>query len=739
MGHEQGTKKQPPVSGVVPDPLTCLTTGRRKTHIHHIKGEQIMNQEKTKVNPYINAAIRLADRHPDLHIVLCDQKKKPYGKGWQAQGNGATTDGITTWLTITCIPGMIGIIPASAGMIVIDVDAGDPTAVIRAIGAEPVLDLRTRREGGHHLYYRCDDSANVRNGSWQIDGAHGDIRGGKGYVVLHSANAIDALCAAMEGDHGHASITRAEINRLVKPHPQPEPAPRGAGRPQSGLTRVREARVGERNNVLNAAVYADASAGKWSDALGYQYAAAAAEIGLEREEIEQTINSASRAGTEEWRRKVEETESKMNNALSGTDAEIFTAALETIGIELRYNTLRDLREYRSSGISRVPSAEWDQYSDGVGDLIRETIKEQCNVVRKGKPAPLDYRDTMWNRTLSAHIQLRQHDPYDDWVRSLPAPSAAAGIGMVDGAPVLDMWLCRAIGGEDTPLTRWVAKYILCTVALRHRQPAAKADIMPILWGAQGIGKSSVLGALLPPHLADRLFSGGLEWGLSSQQTQESIGRARIVEVAETIWRGDIERVKAWLTLRIDRIRKPYAREVSEIPRICAVIGTSNSSQCMPDDPTGNRRFITVHCNPPAGKTIKSRLAWLGEYRTQMWAQAYAAVDAGWKPIIPPELAQAKAEQEEEQSQRNDVVEDLVRDYIDRIAPDRDVLYLPDLVRSLCWDSDGRGGNKKIRDEWRMQREASRTLTSMGYEPMRVRVDGPKKRLWCNAKARQRMI
>lgn len=76
--------------------------------------------------------------------------------------------------------GRLGIIPASLGCTVADVDRGDPERLVATW--RPLLELRTRREGGKHLWYQ--DSTARPNATWEAFGCGGDIRSGGGYVLF---------------------------------------------------------------------------------------------------------------------------------------------------------------------------------------------------------------------------------------------------------------------------------------------------------------------------------------------------------------------------------------------------------------------------------------------------------------------------------------------------------------------------------------------------------------------------
>ena len=88
----------------------------------------------------------------------------------------------------------IGLVPHSLGLAVVDVDYGSPNAVTDAFEPLVVLDSYSRRNA--HLYYHSN--APMGNAKWKWEGAGGDIRSAKGYVVLWQADALNRLAEARQ-------------------------------------------------------------------------------------------------------------------------------------------------------------------------------------------------------------------------------------------------------------------------------------------------------------------------------------------------------------------------------------------------------------------------------------------------------------------------------------------------------------------------------------------------------------
>jgi hypothetical protein len=162
----------------------------------------------------------------------------------------------------------------------------------------------------------------------------------------------------------------------------------------------------------------------------------------------------------------------------------------------------------------------------------------------------------------------------------------------DGVPRLETWLSVYCKAEDTPCTRAVGRLVLMAAVRRVRQPGCKFDEILVLESLeQGGDKSSALEMLAKEP---EWFSDNLQLGVSAKETIEALSGHWIMEVSELqgMRRSDIEKVKAFASRSRDRARMAYDRTVTEAPRQCIIIGTTNDERYL-RDLTGNRRFWPV--------------------------------------------------------------------------------------------------------------------------------------------------
>lgn len=252
----------------------------------------------------------------------------------------------------------------------------------------------------------------------------------------------------------------------------------------------------------------------------------------------------------------------------------------------------------------------------------------------------------------------------------------------DGVERLDTLFIDYLGAEDTPYNRAVARKICAAAVARVYEPGCKMDYMPVLVGKQGIGKSHILSTLGGEWFSDSITN------IAGKEGYEALHGSWIVEWAElsAARKADIESMKQFISKRDDRYRRAYARRVTDNPRQCVFIGTTNDDEFLRDY-TGNRRFWPVQTNENA--RTKSIFKDLPEERDQIWAEAVVKYRLGEQLYMEPELEKEVLSVQEEHTYRS-VREDIVRDYLDRKLPDG--WKNMDLPSRVMWlkDSDNEG-------------------------------------------------
>jgi putative DNA primase/helicase len=187
----------------------------------------------------------------------------------------------------------------------------------------------------------------------------------------------------------------------------------------------------------------------------------------------------------------------------------------------------------------------------------------------------------------------------------------------------------------------------------------------------------------------------------------------IIELSELdcLSKGEVSRVKAFMSRQVDRVRPPYGRRVIEAKRECIFAGTTNSDAYLKDE-TGGRRFWPVCVG-----TI--RLQDLRRDRDQLWAEArerYRRGDVWW--LESRALVDAAAE-EQKARYEGDVWEDKI---IEWVGP-RDSVTISEVL-DLCLEKPKKDWNRA--DDMRI----SRILKSNGWRRRREAVDESGHRPYC---------
>lgn len=184
----------------------------------------------------------------------------------------------------------------------------------------------------------------------------------------------------------------------------------------------------------------------------------------------------------------------------------------------------------------------------------------------------------------------------------------------DGVPRVETMAIDYLGLPDTCYARDTSRLSLLAVVARVYCPGHKWDHVPILSGPQGIRKSSFIKTLFGERWAGELTA---EMASNKDAVEQMLGKLclELPELAH-MRRGDVNSVKEFITLTVDRVRLAYDARVTDFRRQCVFWGTSNESDYLKDR-TGNRRFWpwTVEVS----QIDTDRLA---ANRDQLWAEAY---------------------------------------------------------------------------------------------------------------------
>jgi predicted P-loop ATPase len=230
----------------------------------------------------------------------------------------------------------------------------------------------------------------------------------------------------------------------------------------------------------------------------------------------------------------------------------------------------------------------------------------------------------------------------------------------DGVERVDKLLIDYLGAEDTPFNRAVSRKTLCAATARIMRPGVKFDYMLVLIGSQGIGKSSLFSRLAGKWFSDSLTT------VQNKEAYEQLQGVWVIEMGElaATRKADVESLKHFLSKQTDSFRVAYGKHVSDFPRQCIFVGTTNDREFLKDR-TGNRRFWPV---PVTGKGIKSIWDDLTDHEIgQIWAEALQRWVEGETLYLDRELEEEARKVQEAHTEESPYF-GLIQKYLEKKLP-----------------------------------------------------------------------
>ena len=329
------------------------------------------------------------------------------------------------------------------------------------------------------------------------------------------------------------------------------------------------------------------------------------------------------------------------------DSHALAMVLFNLGYNVRFNLRSRRIEWREE--SEFAASEWTAANARNLADLREAIGRQFFYRTKEGPKPLLWGRDGFADSLNALCAHREVDPLAEWLRSLPE---------WDGQQRLAGLLDVAFDVPCDQLTLWASRYLVLGIIQRTLEPGCKLDEIPVLIGPQGIGKSALYRAVLPPEMPE-LFGDSLRWDAADKQMVEATLGCAIVEVSEMAGhrRAEIERIKAFVTRQDDgHVRLSYAVSTEPLPRRFILAATTNNQTDLPNDPSGNRRFVPI---PATANKCGSIERLVDAVRPQLWAEALHDYHEGQRANLSRDLHAVQRDRAEQHRDRDDVLEDAI--------------------------------------------------------------------------------
>jgi predicted P-loop ATPase len=184
----------------------------------------------------------------------------------------------------------------------------------------------------------------------------------------------------------------------------------------------------------------------------------------------------------------------------------------------------------------------------------------------------------------------------------------------DGIPRVERFAIDYWGWADTPYARAVGYYVWTALAGRVLQPGVRADMAPILVGAQGIRKTSIIQAMAPNEdMYAEIRLDDRDADLSRKLRGKLVGE---LEELRGLNSRAIEEIKAFVSRRRESWVPKFKEFENFFWRRCLLIGSTNDTEFLAD-PTGERRWLPGEC------VNKVDVEGLLRDRENLWAEAAA--------------------------------------------------------------------------------------------------------------------
>lgn len=289
-----------------------------------------------------------------------------------------------------------------------------------------------------------------------------------------------------------------------------------------------------------------------------------------------------------------------------------------------YDSLRD-----AICFDRTPTWNKDKNK---GDLVTDEddseIRVYLNTVYQ-----IAGKDLIYDSVVHQASKKRRH----------PIKTFFANLPDWDGEKRIEYIITNLFGIETNPYYQEASKAWWVGIIQRIMNPGSKFDMIIILCGEQGIGKSQFgksiatlnWGGDMTQIDSHKNFFGDDELPFDRKDAYEQLGGIMIYELPEFekyYKKSDTSTIKSFISKTSDKYRKSYGRRVAEYKRQCVFIATTNDMRPLRDR-TGNRRFLPFYSRLPRNSSkLYDPIYWNEEIRNQCLAEAIHYYNEGFKPM-----------------------------------------------------------------------------------------------------------
>lgn len=284
----------------------------------------------------------------------------------------------------------------------------------------------------------------------------------------------------------------------------------------------------------------------------------------------------------------------------------------------------------------------------------------------------------------------------------------------DGQRRLEGLLVKGFGSDNDIYSRTLSKNWIMSMVARIMRPGCQVDTMPVLFGKQGIKKSTSLEALASPWFAE------LSQKVDSLEFFRALRGKLLVEISEmaSFKKSQTEEIKKMITTKQDHYRGMWGKHTEAHARVTIFVGTTNTSGFLNDE-TGARRFWPIEttiANPHWIRENRDQLFAEASYRYKVWEQTREDEHGWWMmPVL-------ETERQHEKFRDFDEWENMIEQWAEDTMAMRQEFTITDCAKGAI------GLPPNLIDR-KNQLRISKVLTTLGWKKRSTTVEGKRCIVW----------
>lgn len=290
------------------------------------------------------------------------------------------------------------------------------------------------------------------------------------------------------------------------------------------------------------------------------------------------------------------------------------------------------------------------YYDSLRDAICFYRKPDWNSEKEKGDMLSDEDDSQIRFYLDGVYQIRGKDLVFDAVvhqaskrRIHPIRTFISNLPEWDGKKRIENIICDLYDIESNAFYREASKSWFVGIIQRIMKPGSKYDMILVISGEQGIGKSQFGKSIATLDWGGGMagidtqpnFFGDDELPFDKKDAYEQLGGIMIYELPEFekyYKKSDTSTIKSFVSKTTDKFRRSYGRRVLDYKRQCVFIATTNEKKPLRDR-TGNRRFLVFYSGLPKNTSrLYDKTFWNQDIRNQCLAEALYYFEEGFNPM-----------------------------------------------------------------------------------------------------------